>query len=150
MGGGVVFFRAARIDVYREECALSLAALAALLCSPWDPRAPDSQLLLPPFASVQRYFVAEEIGVNYTLHRHFSWPHNVLDPLLLAGIPTAVVLSELDTYVPSLAVSRHLAHRAPHVAVHMLKGHAHSQFCVSKEGLQAVLAAILETDAHVR
>lgn len=93
--------------------------------------------------------MAQELGVSYTLHRHFSWPHNVLDPQLLAGIPTSVVLSELDTYVPSLAVSRHLAHRAPHASVRMLRGHAHSQFCVSQEGLQAVLDAIRETDAHV-
>lgn len=98
---------------------------------------------------IGRYFVAEEIGVSYTLHRHFSWPHNVLDPQLLAGIPTAVVLSELDTYVPSHAVGRHLAHRAPHVSVRMLRNHAHSQFCVSQEGMQAVLDAILQTDAHV-
>ncbi|KAG8463445.1 hypothetical protein KFE25_004956 [Diacronema lutheri] len=103
-----------------------------------------------PLDQLVRYFVAEEIGVSYSLHRHFSWPHNVLDPRLLAGVPTAVVLSELDAFVPSEAVRRHLAHRAPHAAVHMLAGHAHSQFCVSKEGLRAVVDAILETDARVR
>lgn len=105
----------------------------------------------PPATALDRlvrYFVTEEIGISHALHRHFSWPHNLLDPSALDGIPTAVVLSEYDSYVPSHAVSRHLAHAAPHVLLVMLEAHSHSQFCVSPDGPLAVARAVLDADGR--
>jgi pimeloyl-ACP methyl ester carboxylesterase len=105
----------------------------------------------PPATAVDRlvrYFVTEEIGISHALHRHFSWPHNVLRPDVLEGVPTAVVLSEHDSYVPSDAVGRHLKHNAPHVDVLVLRGHVHSQFILSPEGPGTVIRAALEADGR--
>jgi pimeloyl-ACP methyl ester carboxylesterase len=75
------------------------------------------------------YFVAREISVDNALHRHFQWRSNNLDPALL---PTnsAVILSELDAFVPSEEVARHLAAERPDIEVVILKGHFHAQFQV--------------------
>jgi pimeloyl-ACP methyl ester carboxylesterase len=75
------------------------------------------------------YFVAREIGVNNALHRHFQWKLNNVDPKLLPE-GSAIILSELDAFVPSVLVERHLNHTRPDLQVKMLKGHFHSQFSV--------------------
>jgi pimeloyl-ACP methyl ester carboxylesterase len=107
----------------------------------------------PPSSAVDRlvrYFVAEELGISTMLHRHFSWTHNLLDPRLLDGVPTAVVLSERDAYVPSAAIARHLAHRAPEVLVVTLEGYLHSEFCFSAQGPARVAAAVVDADGRRR
>ncbi|KAJ1623412.1 hypothetical protein T492DRAFT_1148551 [Pavlovales sp. CCMP2436] len=103
-------------------------------------------LLFKSNVALVRYFVAEELGISLSLHRHFSWGHNVLHPRLLARTPASVVLSEFDAYVPSAAVARHLAEQAPHVCVSTLHGHAHSGFCFSSGGPRAVAEAAVRAD----
>jgi len=75
------------------------------------------------------YFVAREIGVDNALHRHFQWRSNNFDPRLLPK-DCAVVLSELDAFVPSASVHRHLNSERPDCLVEVLEGHFHSQFQV--------------------
>jgi len=81
------------------------------------------------------YFVAREIGVNNALHRHFQWKINALDPNMLPE-ESAVILSELDSYVPSLHVERMLRKMRPDVKVKVLKRMFHSEFQIKGEGFQ--------------
>ena len=81
------------------------------------------------------YFVAREIGVNNALHRHFQWKINALDPNILPE-ESAVILSELDSYVPSLHVERMLRKERPDVKVKVLKRMFHSEFQIKGEGFQ--------------
>jgi len=85
------------------------------------------------------YFVAREIGVNNALHRHFQWKINDLDPQLLPA-SSAVILSELDSYVPSLHVERLLKKERPDIAVKVLANYFHSEFQLSKEGFSTAAA----------
>ncbi|GMH60366.1 hypothetical protein TrRE_jg11190 [Triparma retinervis] len=85
------------------------------------------------------YFVAREIGVNNALHRHFQWKINDLDPQLLP-VESAVILSELDSYVPSLHVERLLKKERPDVAVKVLANYFHSEFQLTKEGFSTAAA----------
>ena len=83
------------------------------------------------------YFVAREVGVNNSLHRHFQWKLNNLDPKLLPK-NSVVILSEWDAFVPSELVQAHLRFERPDVKVAMLKRHFHSQFSVVPESFNLV------------
>ena len=83
------------------------------------------------------FFVAREIGVDNALHRHFQWRNNNFDPKLLPP-DSAVVLSELDAFVPSAAVRRHLNAERPDCLVEMLEGHFHAQFQVVPSSFKRV------------
>ena len=85
------------------------------------------------------YFVAREIGVNNALHRHFQWKINDLDPQLLP-VDSAIILSELDSYVPSLHVERLLKKERPEVAVKVLANYFHSEFQLTREGFSTAAA----------
>ena len=95
-----------------------------------------------------KYFVAEELHVAITLHRHFFGRHNCLPVSALEGVPFAVVLSEDDSIVPSKAVAAHLKAEAPEtcVEVTILKGHSHAQFIVDAAARQTIHAAFRKAD----
>jgi len=92
------------------------------------------------------YFVAREIGVNNALHRHFQWRNNNMDPELLPAGKSAVILSELDAFVPSEHVERLLKVERPDVNVAMLKSHFHSQFQVMPGSFKLVANMSREVD----
>ena len=91
------------------------------------------------------YFVAREVGVNNSLHRHFQWKINNLDPRLLP-VNSAVILSELDAFVPSELVRAHLKVERPDIKVAMLPRHFHSQFSVVPESFKLVAKMSRDVD----
>jgi pimeloyl-ACP methyl ester carboxylesterase len=91
------------------------------------------------------YFVAREVGVNNSLHRHFQWKLNNLEPRLLPA-NSAVVLSEWDAFVPSELVRAHLRAERPDVDVAMLRHHFHSQFSVVPESFNLVAKMSRDVD----
>lgn len=99
-----------------------------------------------PLDCLVSYFVAKELFVNNALHRYFRWETNILDPLMLKGINTSVVLSDHDHFVPAQAVERHLNLEAERVRTRVLREHSHAQFCVMEGSCDVVLEEFREAD----
>lgn len=73
----------------------------------WEPSIPYNFLYAPPkspFQSLSRFFVARELGIANTLHRHFDWISSLLYPHQIPHAKASpskatIFLSENDSIV---------------------------------------------------